>query len=64
MMKIFNHLLNYAALQHIYVLLFSFDHNALHDHNNYTTIDTIISSYLNIKLNILIFPKDGLGSRP
>ena len=54
MMKIGNTLLlNYAALQHI--LLFSFQHNAIHDHNNCITIDTIILSYLNIKSNTLTF---------
>lgn len=63
MMKIGNNFpFNYAALQPI--LLFSFHHNALHDHNNYTTIDNIISSYLNIKLNTLVLSKDGLSSRP
>jgi len=62
MMKIVdNLLLNYAALQHI--LLLSFHNNALHDHNNYTTVDTIILSYLNIKFNILVISKDGLSSR-
>jgi len=57
-----NPLPNYAALQH--TLLFSFHHNALHDNNNYRTIDTTISSYLNIKFNTLALSKDGLSSLP
>ena len=63
MMKIGNNLLlNYALLQHI--LLFGFHHNALHDHNNYTKMDTIICSHLNIKFSTLVLSKDGLSSLP
>jgi hypothetical protein len=63
MIKISNMLLlNYAALQN--KLLFSFHNKALHDHNNYTTIDTTISSYLNIKFNTLVLSKDRLSFHP